>query len=236
MPTSRNHSLFLILAFIIIFFSGNHLQQLLANPIDSLIFLSCLLIALVLHEFCHALAADLLGDPNPRIAGRLSLNPLKHLDPLGTLLIVLAGFGWGKPVAFDPYNLKNPAQDGALIAAAGPLSNLLLATICALLLRFLPFSTAFPFASTIILFIFTLFSLNLSLAIFNLIPIYPLDGHHILRSFFPPRLRASYDLLNRHYGMIIAFLLIVPIFTPRAPATYLIEPTVNFASQLLLGI
>ena len=105
---------------------------------ETLYFLFGLIIAITVHEFAHALLADRLGDPTPRSQGRLTLNPLAHLDPLGTLMLFLFRFGWGKPVIFDPYNLAHPRRDAGIISLAGPASNILLATILALSLRFLP--------------------------------------------------------------------------------------------------
>src|SRR5438876_3599187 len=105
------------------------------NPIEFVLGLAALIIAITIHEFSHALAAEHLGDPTPRLQGRLTLNPLAHLDPLGTILLILVRFGWGKPVVFDPYNLRNPRRDGAIISIAGPVSNVLLAIVCSLLLH-----------------------------------------------------------------------------------------------------
>src|SRR3990167_5250812 len=140
------------------------------------------LLALTIHEFAHALAADRLGDPTPRVQGRLTLNPVAHIDLFGTILLPLfllltrapILFGWAKPVMFDPYNLANPRRDAALISFAGPLSNLLVAIILALLIRL---STGFPtLAMGVIGLVATpLILLNVVLAIFNLIPIHPLD-------------------------------------------------------------
>ena len=96
------------------------------NPLSFLFWLVALAMAITIHEFAHAYTADRLGDPTPRLQGRLTLNPLAHLDPLGTLMLLLVRFGWGKPVQFDPFNLKNPRKDGALISLAGPASNLLI--------------------------------------------------------------------------------------------------------------
>src|SRR3990167_10568404 len=96
---------------------------------DFVFFIPALLIALTVHEFSHALVADKLGDPTPRLMKRLSLNPLNHLDPIGTLMLLFFHFGWGKPVPFDPFNLRHPRRDAALISLAGPVSNLILAAI-----------------------------------------------------------------------------------------------------------
>lgn len=205
-----NHTLiffFILLSCIQLLFNGGRLDQLWSHPGQTFFYLLAILLSLVIHEFAHALAADKLGDPNPRLAGRLSLNPLKHLDPLGTLLIIVAGFGWGKPVVFDPYNLKNPARDGAIIAFAGPASNLLLAVIMIAGYKFLP-----PFHPWLALFLSQGIIVNVGLAIFNLLPLYPLDGHHILRAFFNCQLRAAYDLFNRRFGYLATLvILFMPI-------------------------
>src|SRR3972149_8566479 len=105
------------------------------NPIMFVIYLLALLIAITVHEFAHAKVADYLGDPTPRLQGRLSLNPLVHLDPLGMILLFLVGFGWGKPVMFDPFNLRNPRRDAALISIAGPGTNFVVALLLSLILR-----------------------------------------------------------------------------------------------------
>ncbi len=231
----RNRSpiftIFIIIALVQIFFNGQRWQSIQADPLGFVFLLLAILIALVTHEFAHAFTADKLGDPNPRLAGRVSLNPLRHLDPWGTILILATGYGWGKPVAFDPYNLKDPVKDGAIIAAAGPLTNLILAALLGLLFRFAPFSLPMPFLQ----FLVTLFSVNLSLAIFNLVPLYPLDGHHILRVFLPSSTRSAYDQFNHRFGIIVAFLLILPIFSRVAPINYLITPALAFFQNLFLG-
>src|SRR3990167_9790844 len=111
------------------------IENLISSPLSFLASLLAIVIAISIHEFSHALAADRLGDPTPRLQGRLTLNPLAHLDPLGTLMLLIVRFGWGKPVVFDPFNLRHPRRDAAIISLAGPVSNLILAFVCAVLLR-----------------------------------------------------------------------------------------------------
>src|SRR3990172_11954241 len=101
--------------------------ELFNNPLSFVFWLLGLTVAITVHEFAHAYAAERLGDPTPRLMGRLTLNPLAHLDPLGTLMLLIARFGWGKPVQFDPFNLRHPRRDSALISLAGPASNLIMA-------------------------------------------------------------------------------------------------------------
>ncbi|HPD44655.1 MAG TPA: site-2 protease family protein [Candidatus Woesebacteria bacterium] len=178
------------------------------NGINSVI---ALIIAITIHEFSHAYVADHLGDPTPRSAGRLSLNPLAHLDPLGTLMLFLAGFGWGKPVPIDPYNFRHPRRDSALVSVAGPVSNLIFAVLITLIAKFF----------YIPLFGILIF-INISLAVFNLLPFHPLDGSHIFPDLFPGR-----------SGMIILILLILPLFQGTALISYLLFPIINFCLKLL---
>ena len=184
------------------------------NILNSLVKIVALIIAITIHEFSHAYMSDRLGDPTARSQGRLSLNPLVHLDPIGTLMLFIAHFGWGKPVPVDPYNLRHPKRDYALIALAGPISNILLAILVTLLIKIFPA----PF----IIFAIPLITLNLMLAIFNLLPFHPLDGSHI----FP-------DLFPGNTGMIILIFLILPIFNGVSLISYLLSPIIGFCLKLL---
>src|SRR3989344_8840740 len=152
-------------------------------------------VAITIHEAAHAWMADRLGAPTPRLQGRLSLNPLVHYDPVGTTLLLglvflralgfpVIPFGWAKPVQFDPYNLKNPRRDSAIISLAGPVSNLLLAALLSLIARFLGGAT----------FLLPVITLNVVLAIFNLVPLHPLDGGKIFIGLLPEREAAEADL------------------------------------------
>lgn len=198
-----------------------------------------LIIAITIHEFSHAYWADRLGDPTPRLQGRLSLNPLRHLDPLGTLMLIIARFGWGKPVVFDPFNLRHPRRDAAIISLAGPAANLILAFISSVLLQIL-FSYRLPVLSSSSVLLFTLITLlkpiiilNVVLAVFNLIPIHPLDGFKIVGGILPPdKAREWYQLES--YGMIFLLFLIFPIFGGVSPISRLISPVINFILSLLL--
>ena len=195
-----------------------------SSPIAFLILALGLLISITIHEFAHAFTADKLGDPTPRSQGRVTLNPLSHLDPMGTILLLVVGFGWGKPVVFNPYNLKNVQRDTVMIALAGPASNIVLAFILALLLPWLPFS------AMIWQFVITI---NLALAAFNLLPIHPLDGSKILMGILPPQLSFEYqDIMNR-YGIIILLALVFLPLNGGSPIDYLIRPLMN---GLLTGI
>src|SRR3989338_8349842 len=148
-------------------------------------------VAITIHETAHAFMADKLGDPTARLMGRLSLNPLVHYDPIGTSLLLglvflralgfpVIPFGWAKPVQFDPYNLKNPRRDSALISLAGPVSNLLLAILLSLVLRFM-------ISGFLVDLLYPIITLNVVLAIFNLVPIHPLDGGKIFVGILPEK-------------------------------------------------
>ncbi len=193
------------------------LDLLFTSPLSFVVIFGGIIIAIGIHEAAHCYMADYLGDPTPRSLGRLSLNPLNHLDPLGTLVILVTGaFGWGKPSPFDPYNLRNPQRDSALIALAGPASNLLLALSLSLITRFgVP-----QFLFSILYF---LVSLNVNLALFNLIPVAPLDGSKIF-------------LKNQsnQYSLMLLLLLIFPIFGGHSLASLIISPISSFILHLLI--
>lgn len=193
---------------------------------ELLFFLPALIMAITIHEFAHAWMADSLGDPTPQLQGRLSLNPLKHLDPVGTLMLLFFRFGWGKPVEFDPYNLRRPRRDAALISLAGPAVNLILATVCSLLVKFT------PSGSWAVLFV-PLILININLAIFNLLPVPPLDGAKILYGILPRDWADEYNDFMGRYGTILLILLIIPI-GGSSLAINLIMPVINGITKLLL--
>lgn len=191
------------------------LEKLLTSPFEFVLIFAGLIIAIGLHEAAHCYMADRLGDPTPRSMGRLTLNPLAHLDPLGTLAIIFAGFGWGKPAPFDPYNLANPKRDTALIALAGPLTNFALAIVFALILR----TTNLPYTLNDV--ILRILDLNLSLGVFNLLPIPPLDGSKIFLQNVKINPQTGY--------FILIFLLITGLIGT------ILGPIVGFLLNLLLS-
>jgi Zn-dependent protease len=196
------------------------------NPLEFVFGIVAIILAIDIHEFSHAWAAEHLGDPTPRLQGRLTLNPLAHLDPLGTIMLVLIHFGWGKPVQFDPYNLRSPRRDGAMISLAGPTSNILLAILCSLVIRL-------PIPAIFTAFLVQLLIFNVVLAIFNLVPIHPLDGFKVVEGILPPRQAAEWHELER-YGMIFLLALLLPIFGGGALISRLISPVITSILTLLL--
>lgn len=209
------------------------LGNLFNNPLGFIFWLGALVIGISIHEFSHALAADRLGDPTPRLQGRLTLNPLAHLDPLGTLLLIVARFGWGKPVVFDPYNLRHPRRDAAIISLAGPASNVILAIAASLVLRTLPLVPLGPVSLALDGFLQLLIVLNIILAVFNLIPIHPLDGFKIVGGILPENYAREWAQLEP-YGLIFLLFLILPVFGNAAPISQLVNPVINFLLSILL--
>ena len=202
---------------------------LLSDPIVFIISAIGLIFSLTVHEFAHAIVADHLGDPTPRSQGRVTLNPLAHLDPLGTLALLLVGFGWGKPVQFDPYNLANPVRDSSLIALAGPATNLLIACVLAIILKLPIIPNDFLYFALRQVAI-----INVVLAIFNLVPVHPLDGSKIILSLLPHNLAYDYEVFMRQYGMFILIALIIPWYNGMSPISALISPVITIVTRFLL--
>lgn len=177
------------------------------NIQDLLIQIPAILLALSVHEASHAYVAFRLGDPTAQNLGRITLNPLKHLDPIGTLALIFVHIGWGKPVPVNPYFFRRPMQDMALVSLAGPGSNVVLAVFCALLYRIYMF---LPGDSFELLENFLTYSvlINIVLALFNLFPIPPLDGSKILMAILPPQWAERYEQAGM-YGFIIVLILLV---------------------------
>ncbi len=155
-----------------------------------------LLIGVTVHEFAHAKRAAMAGDPTPVQAGRVTLNPLAHLDPIGTIMILLAGFGWGKPVPVNPAFFKRPRQDDIMVAAWGPISNVIAATLFALPIRF-------GLAAGREDLLLTIVSINLMLAYFNLLPIFPLDGSHVVAGLLSYTKARAYEIFMHRYGILL---------------------------------
>ncbi len=201
------------------------IELLFSNPLAFIVIFGGLILAISLHEAAHAFMADYLGDPTPRSLGRTTLNPLAHLDMLGTMVILVTGFfGWGKPAPFDPYNLKDPKRDTALIALAGPASNILIALLIAVIIRVgppLPVSYVLNF----------LIRLNVGLALFNLLPVAPLDGSKVVGVFMSHANALKYQSYS---NPLLLLLLIMPIFGGTSIASIVISPVANFLIRILI--
>ncbi len=201
--------------------------------INLLLSLPSILIALSVHECAHAWAAYKLGDPTAKNFGRMTINPLKHLDPLGVLCMIIAGFGWARPVPVTSRNLRKPRRDMMLISLAGPASNIVLAFFGLLVLRIMealvlpalsPTSLSnFGISAIVMLleFLVLFCSLNAGLAIFNLLPIPPLDGSHLLALILPSRIYFKYVRYERYISFVLVLLLVfdvldIPLFYLRS--------------------
>jgi Zn-dependent protease len=190
-------------------------------------------LCITVHEFAHAIAADRLGDPTPRRQGRISLNPIDHLDPLGTLMVVLMvvtgarGIGWGKAVQVNPANFRHPRRDMMLVAAAGPFSNLVFAAVLAVVTRlFAPNMTP-----SLTEFMVYMVYMNIGLMFFNLIPIAPLDGSKILSGLLPADAAYRYELAMFRFGPIL--LLALVFLVPGVLSVLVGMPTLLVVSRLL---
>lgn len=207
------------------------------DPIFAIFSVVAIIIAITVHEFAHAWTADRLGDPTPRLQGRITLNPTAHLDPIGTLLILFIGLGWGKPVLFDPFNLRNPRKDAALISFAGPASNILLAILISILYRIV-IATSIPtfgiYVNNFLQILSFMVFMNVTLAVFNLIPIHPLDGFKVVGGLLPEKSAHQWYELQS-YGYIFLLLLLLPIFN-GSPIQTLITIPREIILRLLLPL
>lgn len=200
-----------------------------------------ILLSLVIHEFAHGMVSYKLGDPTPKLMGRLTLNPFAHLDPFGTVMIIVTllrgfGFGWAKPVPIDPRYYRNPAKGVVLVALAGPVANLTLACLFGLPLRLLnmgywPSALGWELGFLLIQFFYTGMLLNLGLAFFNLLPIPPLDGSRLVRYFLQGSAFHFYTQLER-YGFIVLFAL---LFFFNRPFSRFFTILLNFGAFLITG-
>jgi len=200
------------------------------QPYLFILWILAILYVLSVHECAHAWAALILGDDTAKQYGRLTLNPLAHLDFLGFLMLLLIGFGWGKPVPYNPYNLRNQRFGPALVAIAGPLANLISLIIFGLILKFIvPF---LPAENMLIQFLVLLLILNTTLMIFNLIPIPPLDGSKLLYALLPARLENVKVSLERYGIMILLILIILDSFSGISIFSRLFNLVINSVTRI----
>jgi len=180
------------------------------NFTEMLLGIPGLIIAMTFHEYAHARAAVSLGDFTPRLMGRLTIDPRAHIDPIGLIMLFLVRFGWAKPVMINPVNFRNPKRDDIIVSLAGPAMNLLLGFIAFYMLYFIRYHnidvSAITFSIIQMIFIY-----NVNFAVFNILPIPPLDGSHILRNLLPPDLSYRYQALERYSILIMIVFIATPV-------------------------
>ena len=189
------------------------------------------LMSITFHEFSHALTAYALGDDTAKKAGRLTLNPLSHIDPLGLLMIVLIRIGWAKPVPFDARNFKYPRLYSILVGLAGPASNFILALVCIFLLK-IPWDATISYQAFVLEFLKASIWINVMLGVFNLLPIPPLDGSHFLEAIIPEQYKMTYYRLLPFSFILLIVLLYIPAFNRAlfAAITYTMQLLVSIAT------
>ncbi len=169
-----------------------------------------IIIAMVIHEWAHARVAYALGDFTPRMMGRLTLNPAAHIDPLGLVLLFIAHFGWAKPVQINPYNFSDPKRDDILVSLAGPGANFAIAFFTLIFMNILV-KVGFPITEGVEMVFSMIILININFGIFNLLPIPPLDGSHVLRQLLPDELAEKYDELQQYSFIFLIIILMTPI-------------------------
>lgn len=221
------------------------LNNILVVKLDQLPFLVLsLLVSFTVHEFAHAFFAWKFGDPTAKMLGRVSLNPMRHIDFFGMLLFVIAGFGWARPVPVNRDNFKNPRMMGVVVSAVGPLSNLLLAFIGTLLLHlgykmgFVDVGSAHRAQLALQYFLYFLISNNVLLFLFNLIPLPPLDGYRIVEDLAPPRVSARLQQIEQWSIFIFLLIVFIPFLRNKTiePLFSLIEPIMRGFHQAAMFI
>ncbi|MCP4668176.1 MAG: site-2 protease family protein [Deltaproteobacteria bacterium] len=190
-----------------------------------------LLFAITIHEYAHGRAALWLGDPTAKSMGRLTLNPLPHIDPFGAICLFLFNFGWAKPVPVDPRYFKNTRRDIIIMSLAGPLSNIALAFLTGTLIRFFPM----PWEIYQMTLIYLLF-MNLGLGIFNLLPIPPLDGSHILENSLPPRAALRYRKFGRYGPILLLGIIMLDNFAHTGIISRVLIGPMKYLAHLFSGI
>jgi len=197
-------------------------------------FIIALIIAISVHEFSHALSAYRLGDNTAKNQGRLTLNPKAHLDPMGTIMIVFAGFGWGRPTPVSPWNLRIGEKAGmAVVSVAGPISNVIVALITGII--FQVYMNSGTDSIQVARILLTVIQLNLVLAIFNLLPIAPLDGFKIVLGLLPRDAALSFAKTERYGMMILVLIIMGDVFLNLGILGRVISPVISFLMRLAIG-
>lgn len=188
-----------------------------------------IIIAMVVHEYSHARVAYALGDYTPQLQGRLTLNPVAHVDPIGLLMLFIVHFGWAKPVQINPMNFSNPRRDDILVSLAGPASNLVTAFVFTIMLV-LMVKFHIPFSEGLLVVFKLIIIYNINFAIFNMLPIPPLDGSHILRNVLPYEMARAYEQIERYSFVFLILIIATPILD------YVFVPLQRFIFGIFQGV
>lgn len=212
------------------------LNLLLGSPAIAIAWLSAIAFTLTIHEFSHALVAKLRGDKTAEYEGRLTLNPLAHVDPTGLILLLLFGFGWAKPVPYNPYNLKDPKWDAVKVALAGPGSNLVMALVSGVAFRVLVGGGIIAPLNLLSIFLFLSVLLNLFLMLFNIIPVHPLDGSKLFFALFDsPKYQELRTFVATRGPQILMIAVLVSAFTSINIFFFISEPAFAICDGLIGG-
>ena len=208
------------------------------NLNNLIISIPTILYALTIHEYFHGWTANKFGDPTARLQGRLTLNPLAHIDILGALCFVFAGFGWGKPVPINPYNFRNPRRDNIIVSFAGPASNFISAFLFGMIFQLL--RNVLFVSPNVSVFLYNLLIsgiiVNLSLAFFNMIPLFPLDGSHILEGLLPYHLVQKYKEIERYSPFILLGLILLGNYAGIPILSMMLGPPIKYFLKVFTGL
>lgn len=204
-----------------------------------------ILFAITVHEYMHARMALACGDPTAKQMGRITLNPLAHLDPVGAICLLFAPIGWGKPVPVNPFNLRSPKRDDVIISIAGPASNIATAIVIGLFLRFLPWETMLnpgavgsfgaKFSLNMVMMLWVGLRINLGLAVFNMLPLFPLDGSHVVKGLLPQEQSYAFERFSRYAPGILIGLILFEHVLDKPLLTAIIRPPIVFLARLIVG-
>ncbi|MCF6158559.1 MAG: site-2 protease family protein [wastewater metagenome] len=208
------------------------------NYSNLIISIPVILYALTIHEYFHGWAANKLGDPTARLQGRLTLNPLAHIDIIGAICFVIAHFGWGKPVPINPHNFSNPRRDNMIVSFAGPASNFVSAFVFGIIFQLLRNASFMPMNVSAFLYNLLILGIimNLSLAFFNMIPLFPLDGSHIMESLLPYPLALKYKQMERYSPFILLGLILMGNYANVSIISMIIGPPVQYFLRVFTGL
>ena len=209
------------------------IDTLFGDPMIFVAWLIAILFAFTIHEFAHAYFAFRQGDPTPRLMGRISFNPLRHIDTFGFISLLIVGFGWGKPVPINPIYFKDKKRGEMIVSLAGPLTNLFVAILFGVILKIIWASGSFSMDNLMIIFLYNIVVINIVLCVFNLIPIPPLDGSHVLFAILPDSLNDFKYQLSKHGPTVLMIIIFADILLNLRIFEWLFSFFLGLANNLI---